>query len=410
MKLRASSIAISALISSTVLAAGLQRPNVGGARAVGMGGAYTAVADDPSAVWFNPAGLAFYGDNVVLLGGELVLLDRAYQPAAASPLGVQGSPTNKYIHENTSPQFTPLIGASSRFGYGKQPATRFALSVAIYNPYGGAISYNESDVNKHGLISTTIADLEVTPALAYQVTDVLSIGAALRIGVGLFDVNDIESAFSAKLSMTGVGIGGSLGVMMKPHWRVQIGAVYRTPLSIDYAGDGPVTITGATSNKKGTLHVDWPQSAGLGIAVLPHQRVMVSAQADWTGWSSVQRLDVSIDGLVPQTKYMRYKDTYAFHLGVQAAFTRFLLGRVGYTFDSNAIPDRTMRRENQDADKHTFGFGVGLHFWKLFIDLAFEALLPTSPRTIANQVGLENEAGSYDSRVYSLELGLQFRF
>ena len=54
------------LASSTLWAAGLQRPNVGGARAIGMGGAYTAVADDPSAVWFNPAGTAFYGDNVVL--------------------------------------------------------------------------------------------------------------------------------------------------------------------------------------------------------------------------------------------------------------------------------------------------------------------------------------------------------
>src|SRR5947208_15617240 len=97
------------LASSTLWAAGLQRPNVGGARAVGMGGAYTAVADDPSAVWYNPAGTAFYGDNVVVLGAELVLLDRAYQPSAGSPLATMGSPTNQYIHENTPPAFIPYI-------------------------------------------------------------------------------------------------------------------------------------------------------------------------------------------------------------------------------------------------------------------------------------------------------------
>jgi long-chain fatty acid transport protein len=404
--------------ASSALGAGLQRPNVGGARAVGMGGAYTAVADDPMAVWFNPAGTAFYGDNVVLLGAELVLLDRAYQPSAGSPLGMMGSATNKYIHENTPPQVVPTLGVSSRFGYGKQPANRFALSLAVYAPYGGAISFAESDVKTRGIVSTTIADIEITPALSYQVTDVLAIGAALRIGVGLFNVDDAESAFRAKLSMSGVGIGGNLGIMVKPHWRVQLGAVYRTPLSIDYKGDGPITVgAGAAMTKKGSLHVEWPQSFGLGIAVLPHRRVMISAQGDWNAWSSVQRLDVNVEGLTPQTRFLRFRDTFAFHLGVQAAFTRFLVGRVGYTWDGNAVPDRTMRRENEDNDKHTLGFGLGLHFWKLFIDVAFEALLPTGARVISQQYGVpaggaspENESGSYDSRVYSLELGLQFRF
>jgi long-chain fatty acid transport protein len=262
-----------------------------------------------------------------------------------------------------------------------------------------------------GILSTTIADLEVTPALAYQVTDVLSIGAALRIGVGLFDVDDSESSFHAKLSMNGVGVGGAFGVMLRPHWRVQIGAVYRTSLGIDYSGNGTLALsTGMPNGASGKLHVDWPQSAGLGIAVWPHKRVVVSAQADWTGWSSIQRLELNLEGIGPQTRFMRYRDTFAAHLGVQAAITRFLVARVGYTFDGNAISDRDMRRENEDANKHTFGFGLGLHFWKLFIDAAFEALLPTSPRVIANQVGTENEAGSYDSRVYSLELGVQFRF
>ena len=416
---QSSSLAIAlalAFAPSVAHAAGLARPNVGGARAVGLGGAFTAVADDPSAVWYNPAGTAFYGDNVVLIGGELVILDRAYKPSAGSPLGMAG--VGDYIHENTAPQFTPVIGITTRFGYGKQPPSRFALSLAVYNPYGGAISFKSSDVMDKGILSTTIADIEISPTLAYQVTDILSIGASLRIGVGLFNVDDSENTFHAKMSANGVGVGGALGVMVRPHWRVQVGAVYRTPLSIDMKGSGPLTVgTQPSMNASAALKVTWPQSAGLGVAVWPHRRLMASIQGDWTGWSSVQRLDVAIGTLQPQTKWMRYRDTYALHLGLQAVFTRFLVGRVGYTFDSNAIPDRDMRRENEDANKHTLGFGLGLHFWKLFIDLAFEALLPTGPRTIGNQVtappptnGAENEAGSYDSRVYSLELGLQFRF
>ena len=73
---------------------------------------------------------------------------------------------------------------------------------------------------------------------------------------------------------------------------------------------------------------------------------------------------------------MRYMDTYAIHAGVQGVITRFLVARVGGSFDSNAIPDRTVRRENQDNLKGTVAAGLGVHFWKIFIDGAFEVLVP----------------------------------
>jgi len=47
--------------------AGAFMENGGGARALGMGGAFTAVADDPSATFWNPAGLATMSDREILL-------------------------------------------------------------------------------------------------------------------------------------------------------------------------------------------------------------------------------------------------------------------------------------------------------------------------------------------------------
>ena len=41
-----------------------------GARAVSMGGAFTAVADDASAVFWNPAGLSQLTDNQIYLSGD----------------------------------------------------------------------------------------------------------------------------------------------------------------------------------------------------------------------------------------------------------------------------------------------------------------------------------------------------
>ncbi|HEX6835924.1 MAG TPA: outer membrane protein transport protein [Polyangia bacterium] len=410
----------SSLAADDAHGAGLERPNVVGARAIGIGGGYTAIADDPTAVWHNPAGTAIYGDNAFYLGGELVLLSRSYTPDAQSPLGQAGITTK--ITENTAPTFIPVIGASTRFGFGKSAPTRFAFSLLAYDAYGGSIGFNPNDITKTdalgnkrvvGISSTQILDFELTPALAYQVSDVISVGAGLRIGINNFSVNDTESAFAANLSGSGVGIGGLFGVMVRPHRRVQIGAVYRTPLSASISGNGPFTFSGMTSSKDFSLNITWPQSAGLGVTVFPHRRILATVQADWSGWSSIQQLALNVGGLIVP-KQMRYMDTYAIHAGVQGVITRFLLVRVGGSVDSSAIPDRTMRRENQDALKGTVSAGLGVHFWKIFVDAAFELIVPAGSRVIATPIpsaaAAENESGSYQSSIYSAELSAQIRF
>ncbi|MCU1280423.1 MAG: rane protein involved in aromatic hydrocarbon degradation [bacterium] len=402
--------------------AGLERPNVVGARAIGIGGGYTAIADDPTAVWHNPSGIATYGDNVGYIGAELVVTDRAYTPDAQSPLGQAGITTT--IHENTAPTFIPVIGASTRFGFGKSAPTRFAFAILVYDAYGGSISFNGADISKNdpstgkpqvvGISSTQITDLELTPTLAYQVSDVVSIGAGLRVGINSFSVNDTESAFSAKLSGSGVGIGGIFGLMVRPHRLVQIGAVYRTPLSASISGSGPLTIGSAMPvSKDFGLNITWPQSAGLGVTVFPHRRILATVQADWTAWSSIQKLAIDIGDLV-QNKEMRYMDTYAIHAGLQGVITRYLVARVGGSLDSNAIPDRTVRRENQDVLKGTVAAGLGVHFWKIFVDGAFELIVPTDGRVVATALpsaaGPENETGKYRAVIYSAELSAQIRF
>jgi hypothetical protein len=74
--------------------AGAFMENGGGARALGMGGAFTAVANDPSATFWNPAGLANMSDHELLLMhserfGDLIDRDfAAYtQPVGWSILG-----------------------------------------------------------------------------------------------------------------------------------------------------------------------------------------------------------------------------------------------------------------------------------------------------------------------------------
>src|SRR5262249_49740881 len=144
------------------------------------------------------------------VGGELVLAYRSYTPDANSTLGGVG--ISDKIYEKNSPTFIPIIAASTRFGYGRAPATRFAFAIAAYDAYGGAIAYKESDLSLNGgkaigLISTSLTDFELVPTVAYQINEVLSLGAGLRIGINNFTVKTNQDAFAADLSGNGVGIG-----------------------------------------------------------------------------------------------------------------------------------------------------------------------------------------------------------
>ena len=111
---------------------------------------------------------------------------------------------------------------------------------------------------------------------------------------------------------------------------------------------------------------------------------------------------------------MRYMDSYTIHAGIQGVITRFLVLRVGGAFDSNAIPDRAVRRENQDNLKGTVAGGFGLHFWKIFVDGAFEVLVPGPARVVPPaQTGVaagDYEAGAYAAVVYTAEVAAQIRF
>ena len=80
----------SILVCVFALPAAAQQFETAGARALGMGGAFTAVADDVTAVWWNPAGLASGGFFGVALEKNRLERDRSsfFLGFGTLPLGI----------------------------------------------------------------------------------------------------------------------------------------------------------------------------------------------------------------------------------------------------------------------------------------------------------------------------------
>jgi long-chain fatty acid transport protein len=402
-----------ALAPSLARAGGFGRPNEVGARAIGLGGAFAAVADDPTAVWHNPAGLAFPDETQVLVSLGLISLDREWlRPTASGYPTFSGACTPpSCVPENTPLQLVPTLGASTRFAFGGNHPQRLALGIAFYNSYGGAISFDPKAVadslapGASGITSTSITLLEVTPAVAYQLADVLSVGFALRVGIGTFAVEDVEAAFSAsKLSATGAGLGGSFSAMVRPHPRLQIGAVYRTTLTTKVTGGGDISIGGGMpSHRDMSLELVWPQSTSLGVSLRATNFLRLVVQGDWTGWSSVQKLDVQFSGGLEQAKAIRFSDNFTLHAGAEVTFWRLAV-RAGFTADTNAVPDSAFRRENRDGMKYDATVGAGVRVGRFRIDAAFDYLFGIGAPRVISAPAPDAEAGAYRAQVLSFEL------
>ena len=407
----------SLLLASPAGAGGLGRPNVISARAFGQGGAFTAVADDPSALHFNPAGLAFQPRDGFLVGGELVVNPRRYTPVTDA--GGRGEDQRPHNTLNV----LPTLGYTTRLP-SKGVPSRLALGVGFWNTFGGSLSYDHLDDTTPALDRTQTAILELVPGLAYQVNERLAIGLAFRLGIGLFNIEATKHPADAEFSATGVGAGFTVGLMFRPPIagdRLTLGLAYRSPITTKTSGEGTLELISGTPQNVTIEHdQEWPQQASVGLALKVTEKLRVSTQLDWTDWSRMNRIVIELRGLEPQIFELDFHDNFAAHLGGELRASDKLELRAGYTFDSNAVPDRTIERQYLDGDKHGVAVGGGYQLsdrWR--VDTAFEYVF--GPVRLVEDNRAEYDAagwstrrnvapGEHEGQVYTLELQAQYRY
>lgn len=411
-----------ALLAGTALSAhagGLARPNPVSARSVGIGGAFSAIADDPTALHFNPAGIALLPGLDIMVGGEFVKAPRTYTPKSAFCDANPGDAACQPQSPTAPIRPLPTMGFATRL-HDEGVPSRLAFGVGFWNTFGGQLFYKD---NLPGTVkSTRNAVLEVVPGIGYQVDDVLAIGAAFRLGIGLFDSQVSQRPQDAELSASGVGAGGTLGVMVTPTDALRIGAYYRTSLTVTTNGSGVV------HQASGDLDVDiefkqqWPQQAGLALAFKPMDKLTLAGQFDWDGWSIVNEIKPTFKGNPSLTEQAAiptdWQDSYQIHLGAQYAASDNLELRGGWTYDSMAVTKRFMEREFLDGNSMFFALGVSVRFlqnWR--VDTAFEigpGGTTTVPDNSADVMGWPARAnvspGDHSGELYTLELALQYLY
>ena len=393
-------------------ASGFGRPNQIGARAMGMSGAWAAIADDPLAIYHNPAGLAQLPRTALTIDVEAIYAPRYYDAKNGDPLAKPAScaadPTSNALcpkQEGRVPvPAIPALAFSTRLQGSDHLPSRFAFGAGVFLPYGGAVQFDRAklangkpDPAVSGVDDTQLIDVELVPAVAYEVSDALLLGAGIRVGFTIFDVKAFNKPVTADLKSNGLGISFNLGALVRLGKKVQLGVSYQAPMNLEVSGDGTIELPSGTTPVDFAANIHWPQKLMAGVAA-KLGKLTISAQIDWTDWSSFQEILLELRNRNDFAFAQNFHDSIGLHYGIQYELSKKLALRGGYTFDGNAVPDRNLERQYLDDDKHLIAVGGSYEVNGRFgIDGAFEMLLPLGARHVPDNAG-EVGAGRTDQQ------------
>ena len=386
--------------------------NEHGARAMGMAGAFAGLADDPSALYFNPAGITQLSGTHIMAGVTFIVPTTTFR-----------GPSPQITEYKMQAQiFTPI-----NFYVTHQLTNDLFVGLGINNQYGLGTLWDDSWIGNQVAINTQIRTFYFTPVVAYKVTDNLSVSAGPVFAWGDVKIErDVSlSPFNglAKVSLSGNGTawGYTAGILYKPFKELQLGLSFRSQTKFKLTGsassDGPASFAAKLPSGDITADLTMPANLTFGVAVFPFKDFTVTADFQWIGWSSYDKLavDFANPNISDITSIKNYNDTYIARLGAEYKFNSDFTFRGGILFDHNPVPDERVDPLLPDADRWGFNLGLSYKITKnLSVDLAY-FFLRFSERTITNSVvyyttGNAPLNGTYNSYAHLIGIDLSYNF
>ena len=411
MKLKLGSVIILITLFSARLCAGGFQINEHSARAMAMGGAFTAVANDPSAIYFNGAGLTQFEGTHIMLGATVIAPYSSFRGVA--PATTQYETKDQYF-------FPPHFWLSHRI------SENWAAGIGFTVPYGLGTEWGQNWVGKYLAIKTDVMVFTISPVVAYKFNDQLSVSAGFVYSFANVKITqkNSQSPFPGDAFVTLDGkdksaFGYNLGLMYKPTEKLSFGVSYHSNISYDFKGTattvGAAQLQSQLPNGDVTAKLKTPFNLTFGAAYQVTPEFLLSADFQYVGWSSYDTLGVDF----ANPKYTDiasprlYDNSYIIRLGGEYQLTELLKVGAGIYFDKNPVKPEYINPSLPDANRLGFSFGVD---YKLFDNLGVSAsylFIRASQLTVDNSqehytTGNSPFNGTYNSYANLASLSLSY--
>jgi long-chain fatty acid transport protein len=350
-----------------------------GAKATGMAGAFVATADDGSAIFYNPAGLAQQREMKVLAGATFITFSNEFR----------GDPESE-VTSGTWGQYNPHTFIPPNLYASMPVGANLTVGVGVFSSWGLRTDWADPWPGRYISRDADLKTASFNPAIAWQTSDGrLAIGGGVeyrRARVFLNANNMALNPFTGRVadvanvrlaSEYGDDIGWNLGVLFKPSSRFRIGASYRSEMDIDLEGRAEVkqiptgnaqfdAIVGMQlpPNQPITTSFPFPAVAIAGIAFSPSDRTDIEFNVSHMTWSRFEELTVNFltTPAAGFTREQNWKDSSAFRLGMNHRATDSWDVRLGAVYDQNPQPVESVNPLLPDADRIGVTMGTAFRY------------------------------------------------
>lgn len=360
-----------------------------GMKGISMGNALAGAVDDASAVYYNPAGLAFNEREIWYASTYTYFTYASFKYKANS-------------RDESNPIFiVPGFFLSRTF-------EDWAFGCGFYTPYaGGGTEYDNFQDTQYDL-EASAAFPAITLATARKLSPNLSLGVAASMYLGIME----QDLFNPDIFGTGdsgkvvseydglAGYGGYIGLMYQISEVWTVGLVARSAVPIEM--DGEEKIDGIKYDSE--IEMKFPYSFDLGFGYKPDPKLTLAMALSYRLWGDMDEIKVRIKGYKNPKNDMptRYKNSWFAGVGMEYKVSDTLALKSGLKYVQGATKDEGLNPATNDVDLWNPTVGVAYNITDT-VELDASVMLTYGPEE-------EYHSETFEQCHWSLILGARFKF
>jgi long-chain fatty acid transport protein len=328
-----------------------------------------AAADDPSTIFFNPAGMTELEGVQISTGGTLLFIDSAQadQGSARTVAGQTGTvPIGGGDGGNPFHRVVPIPSFYASARIGDSPLW---VGLGVSAPFGLKLHYHPDFFGRYDSVASEFQTYNIQPSAAVRLSDAFAVGGGIDVQYAKVDLTNALPNLSSsdpdgQYSVSGddISVGWNLGILAKAG-PARFGLHYRSRIKHQLTGNQNLSgLVGALSAGNGTQDVMAPVplpdivTASAALTVRPGTRLLATGR--YYNWSVFQRLEIILETGGPLRKELRYKDSWSIALGAEHDFSDRLTLRAGAMFDKTPTNPDYLSTRVPDGDRTWASLGA----------------------------------------------------
>ena len=389
-----------------------------GAKAMGNAGAFSARADDPSALFFNPAGILQLEGIQAQVGTTAVFLTGSQFESDISGDEYRQEdnlawPSSLYFTQKIGDDWAWGLGFTSPFGLKTQWGPGFEGRTISREANLAVVNLNANAARRLGKSWSVALGIDYARAGIRELSRNISWDGTLLEGS--------PDGFT-KLTGDGNDIGWNVAARWASENGWRWGGSYRAEMKPEISGDVkfediPAPVAAFFPDGPAGAVLPLPATFATGVGYLSRGKWEGEFDIVWTGWSAFDRLQIDLKNNTPLLEDVdqreEWKDTLSFRAGYIYRLTDEHQVRLGFYFDQNPIEDRHVRPRLPDADRSSAQVGYGYAGKSGFtFDFAYQALFFDGRKAVGDPASTTDpvQPGSYKNFTSLVGVSVGYRF